>query len=365
MKKISVIGIGRLGVCLSLNLEEKGYDILGVDINKKNIDSINRKTLVSNEPYVEKMLQKSNNFKATIDLKEGLLHSDIIFIVVPTPSLPDGKYNHSCIEDLIEKLKAIGPFENQKHLIICSTTMPGYCKTVYDRLENLNYKVSYNPEFIAQGSIIKNQKYPDMVLIGSEDLESAESLSDIYKQMCENNPKIYIMDIVSAEIAKLALNCFVTTKIAYANMVGDVCKKIGANEKKVLECIGEDSRVGKKYLSYGFGYGGPCFPRDNRAFYLAAKENGIEASISKSTDISNKLHLKYQVEDFVKENKNLKEVTFGPISYKPNTDIIEESQQLLFAIELTEYFDVTIEDSVKNVEQVKKIYGDKFKYKII
>jgi nucleotide sugar dehydrogenase len=364
-KKISIIGIGRLGICLSLNLEEKGYDVLGLDINENYIDSINKKTLISSEPYVESMLKKSKNFIATTKLEEVLSHSNIIFIVLPTPSLPDGKYNHSYIEDLIERLEVIGPFEDEKSFIICSTTMPGYCKTVHDRLGKINCKVSYNPEFIAQGSIINNQKYPDIVLIGSEDLELAECLSDIYKQMCENNPKIYVMDIVSAEIAKLALNCFVTTKIAYANMVGDVCKKIGADENKVLECIGEDSRVGKKYLNYGFGYGGPCFPRDNRAFYLAAKENGIEATISQSTDISNELHLKYQVEDFVRKNKNLKEFTFGPISYKPNTDIIEESQQLLFAIELSKHFSITIEDSSKNIEQVKKIYGDKFKYKII
>lgn len=362
MKKISIIGIGRLGICLALNLEDKGFEVLGVDKSEDYINSINSKTLVSNEPYVEKMLKKSKNFKATSKLEDALSHSNIIFVVLPTPSLPDGKYNHSYIENLIEQLKLIGPFQDQKHLIICSTTMPGYCKSLYDRLENINCKVSYNPEFIAQGSIIKNQKYPDMVLIGCEDEKLADSLSDIYKQICENDPKIHIMDIVSAEITKLALNCFITTKIAYANMVGDVCKKIGADEKKVLECIGEDSRVGKKYLNYGFGYGGPCFPRDNRAFYLAAKENGIEAIISQSTDISNKLHLEYQVENFIKENKNLKEITFGPISYKPNTTIIEESQQLAFAVKLSEHFNVIIKDSELNINQVKNIYGNKFEY---
>lgn len=362
MKKISIIGIGRLGICLALNLEDKGFEVLGVDKSEDYINSINSKTLVSNEPYVEKMLEKSKNFKATSKLEDALSHSNIIFVVLPTPSLPDGKYNHSYIEDLVEQLKLIGPFQDQKHLIICSTTMPGYCKSLYDRLENINCKVSYNPEFIAQGSIIKNQKYPDMVLIGCEDEKLADSLSDIYKQICENDPKIHIMDIVSAEITKLALNCFITTKIAYANMVGDVCKKIGADEKKVLECIGEDSRVGKKYLNYGFGYGGPCFPRDNRAFYLTAKENGIEAIISQSTDISNKLHLEYQVENFIKENKNLKEITLGPISYKPNTTIIEESQQLAFAVKLSEHFNVTVKDSELNINQVKNIYGNKFEY---
>jgi UDPglucose 6-dehydrogenase len=143
------------------------------------------------------------------------------------------------------------------------------------------------------------------------------------------------MSVTEAELTKLSVNCFLTTKISYANMVGDICNRYGANPSKVLSAIGTDSRIGGKYLNYGYGFGGPCFPRDNRALSKCAEEVGVDAVISKATDVMNELHLEYQVQDFFTKNPNKDiPVEIEYVTYKKDSTSIEESQQLKFALEL-------------------------------
>ncbi|MDP1881197.1 MAG: hypothetical protein Q8K60_09695, partial [Parachlamydiaceae bacterium] len=205
-----------------------------------------------------------------------VLDNDIIFIIVSTPSLPDGKYDHSQVDSVIDKLIQLGRQDKIKDLVICCTTMPEYCDSVQRKLDNYNYRVSYNPEFIAQGTIIYNQQYPDMVLIGEADTKAGEILVNIYSNLVRNKPHYARLSRTEAEICKIALNCFLTTKISYANMVGDVLLKSGFNPEDVLNAIGSDSRVGNKYLKWGYGFGGPCFPRDNRAFAIYAEQIGVD-----------------------------------------------------------------------------------------
>jgi nucleotide sugar dehydrogenase len=361
-KKITVIGVGRLGICWALVLERAGYDVLGVDVNEEYVKSINNKSLTSSEPRVEEMLRVSKNFSATTNMSDGLDFSDFTFVVLPTPSTGDGKYDHSKIDELIPAL--LNKSGYTRHLVICSTTMPGYCDTLASELERVRCFVSYNPEFIAQGAIIRDQLEPDMVLIGEANPECGEALKCVYRKVCSNYPTIHRMSRLSAEIAKLSLNCFITTKIAYANMVGDVANAAGAETDKILSCIGADKRVGEKCLKYGYGFGGPCFPRDNRAFAVCASEYGIDAIVSKSTDESNRLHLSYQVKHFFENNLDLTEIVFDSVTYKKESVIIEESQQLAFAVELAKKgIKVTINEREEVVSQVKKKYGDIFIYK--
>ncbi len=358
MKKIGIIGIGKLGLCFALNLEKKGYEVLGVDISQEYVNLINSKKLKSDEPLVEKMLSESTNFKAFTEIEEAL-KTDIIFVVVATPSKLDGEYDHTQIENIATKLTEIGKLEESKELIISCTTMPGYCENLHERISHLGYKVSYNPEFIAQGTVIKDQLYPDMVLIGESDVESGDKIQEIYSSLVENSPMYCRMNRTEAEITKIALNCFLTTKIAYANMVGDVALASGVNPDKILSAIGSDTRIGHKYLKYGYGFGGPCFPRDNRAFAIHADSVGIDAVISKSTDDSNRKHLEYQAKSLMKEDN----FTFHCITYKPESTMIEESQQLALANKLSNAGKkVHIVERKKVIEQLKKIYGNKFTY---
>jgi UDPglucose 6-dehydrogenase len=336
MDNISIIGVGKLGLCLGLNLEKKGYHITGVDVSEDYIKLLNDKTFTTSEPYVNEYLKESQNIFFTTDLKKSL-ENDVLFIVVKTPSTIDWKYDHTQIEEIATQLIQYGKQEKRKDLIINCTTFPGYCNTLQEKLKEYNYFVSYNPEFIAQGTIIKDQINCDNVLIGETDKYAGDLITNIYKSMVESNPIYNRMNVTEAELTKLSVNCYLTTKISYANMVGDIANRLGCDANKVLEAIGTDSRIGNKYLKPGFGFGGPCFPRDNRALAKCGEEVGIDAVISKATDEMNKKHLQYQIDDFVKLNPNKEQIVeIDFVTYKKDSILIEESQQLKFALKLKE-----------------------------
>jgi UDPglucose 6-dehydrogenase len=356
-KSISIIGVGKLGLCLALNLEKEGFDIIGIDVNESYVNDLNSKEFKSSEPFVEEYLKNSKNINFTTDLKKSI-DNDIIFIVVKTPSTNDWKYDHSDIESIADQLISFGKQSRRKDLIINSTTFPGYCETLHNKLKDYNYHVSYNPEFIAQGSIIRDQVYCDSVLIGESDKFSGDLIEEIYKNMVKSNPIYNRMSRTEAELTKLSVNCFITTKISFANMIGDIANRLNCDSFKVLNAIGSDSRIGNKYLKPGFGFGGPCFPRDNRAIHKCAEELGIDAVISSATDIMNDNHLVYQIEDFIKNNPDKdKVVEIDYITYKKDSVLIEESQQLKFALKLKELgYKINILDQRKEVlDQIKDI----------
>jgi UDPglucose 6-dehydrogenase len=357
MKKISIIGVGKLGLCLALNLDRKGFKIIGVDIYQDYIDSLNSKKYDSSEPYVSEFLKDSKNIIFTTDLKMAL-DNDIIFVVVRTPSTQDWKYDHSQIEEIAKTLISFGKQSSRKDLIINCTTFPGYCDTLQEKLIEYNYHISYNPEFIAQGTIIKDQLNCDNVLIGEADSFAGDVIQQVYTELCDSKPIFNRMTRTEAELTKLSVNCFLTTKISFANMVGDIAARLGCNGETVLKAVGTDSRIGSKYIRPGFGFGGPCFPRDNRALSKCGEEVGVDAVISKATDEMNEKHLIYQIEDFVKNNpdKNIP-IEFPYITYKPESTLIEESQQLKYALALSGlgYTVIISEDRPEVIEQLKTL----------
>lgn len=355
--KISIIGVGKLGLCLSLNLERSGFEIIGIDVNQNYIDSLNSKQYESSEPYVSELLKESNKIKFTTDISESI-KSDIIFVVVKTPSDENWKFDHTQIEDVANELIKLGKQPVRKDLVINCTTFPGYCDSLHQRLKEYNYYVSYNPEFIAQGTIIKDQINCDTVLIGEADKIAGDLISEIYQSMVKSNPTYNRMSRTEAELTKLSVNCFLTTKISFANMIGDIAIRLNCNPETVLTAVGNDSRIGNKYLKHGYGFGGPCFPRDNRALNKCAEEVGIDAVISRATDVMNEKHLNYQVEEFIKNNPNKEEViNLDFVTYKKESTLIEESQQLKFAIKLKEMgYNIRVLDNREEViEQLKNI----------
>ena len=250
--KVTVIGVGRLGLSFALLLNSKGYDVLGCDINEKYIDSLNDKIFSSKEPHVNELLQRST-MTFTTSVVAAFNFSDIIFVFVQTPSLETGRYNHKYVDQIVSKIQT-----NQvkdKTLIIGCTVMPYYCETIEKKLADLNISVVYNPEFIAQGSIIDGLKNADIVLIGGK---YPESLLEMYRDIMVTTPVFKTLSLVGAGIAKISINCFLTLKISYANLIGEII--INSYEEhninEILEAIGSDSRIGNKYLSYGFPAGG-------------------------------------------------------------------------------------------------------------
>ena len=362
MEKIAIIGIGRLGLCLALNLEKAGYEVTGIDVSKEYVDSLNNKNFQSPEPGVNELLAISTNFRASAELQE-IVQQNIktIFIVLPTPSLPNGRFDHSYIDSVATNLCIQGVRQQTTYLVINSTTMPGYCDELQSKMKEFNYEVIYNPEFIAQGSIIRDQLNPDQVLIGEGNGEAGNLLECIYKKMCHNQPVFCHMSRISAEITKLATNCFLTTKIAFANAIGDIATKSGAEPEKILEAIGVDSRIGNKYFKYGFGYGGPCFPRDNKAFETFAIGTDYNMLISNATDAANQQHSDFLLNQYLNKFQASETIYFDTVTYKKGTDILEKSQQLKLAIGLAKAGrKVVIKESSNVIQQLNKLYGNLF-----
>jgi UDPglucose 6-dehydrogenase len=333
MRKIAIIGVGKLGLCFALNLERAGYSVWGIEANETYLNSLQNGSFKSPEPDVNELLSNVSKLHLTNNL-QCIVDENItdIFIMVATPSLPGGTYDHSQVERVAEKLNGIGNPQNQRHIYMGCTAMPGYCNQLGERMTEFGYTVSYNPEFIAQGAIIKDQLYPDQVLIGEANQQAGNRLEDIYRQMVRSQPVYCRMDPLSAEIAKLATNCFLTTKISFANSIGDLATKSGANPDKILAAIGADSRIGYKYLGYGFGFGGPCFPRDNRALGKFAEKQGYPLIISKATDVVNDEHFEFQLQQYLTAHSADETIVFEGVAYKKGTTQLTESQQLRLAV---------------------------------
>jgi nucleotide sugar dehydrogenase len=355
---ISIIGVGRLGLCMALSMERKGFKVLGVDSRQDYVDALNKKTFKSQEPQVNEYLKKAKNFKVSTDIQDALEFSNIIYVLVATPSLKNGKYDHSQVDKVLKDIRGCTIRGAGKHLIIGCTVMPGYTDEVAMKMQKYGYTVSYNPEFIAQGTIIRDQYKPDICLFGTKTAILTAVISELYCRWCDTAPKFCCMSPYEAEVTKIALNSFVTMKIAFANMVGDIICNKGGNPDTVLSAISADHRVGESCFKYGYGFGGPCFPRDNRAFAMQARRAGIKAVLSYAADQANIMHAQQQA-------KNIKgrDWVVDDVGYKEGSIIIEESQKL----EVARYaanlgIAVTVWGTEFMVKQVREKYGKLFKY---
>jgi len=365
--KVSIIGIGRLGLCTALVLEKSGFDVLGVDVFPSMVEAVNNKTFKSTEPKVEEYLATSKTFRATTSIDEAIAHSDLIYILVATPTgSGDKSYDHSALSRVLFDLNK-RKLQN-KHIVIGCTVLPGYIRNTARFLlrDCVGCTVNYNPEFIAQGAIIYGFENPDMVLIGEENKAAGDAIQVLYNHCCKSKPYIARMSAESAEITKLALNCFVTTKIAYANTIADIASKTeNADAVQILKAVGADSRVGSKCILPGYGFGGPCFPRDNRALGNYAQSIGVEPIIPFATDRSNVFHSKMMAE--AELAKNLPVYVFEDVCYKDKcpVPIIEESAKLIVALQVRKAGKrVIIKDRKMVIDEVMKEFGSLFEYEI-
>ena len=336
--KIGLIGAGRLGICLALLIEQEGYHVIASDVREDYIKDLQNKKINTTEPQVEEILEHSINLEFTTDNRKVIRESDIIFTLVQTPSLEDGSYDVSAVWEVVEDIKQeMSSIANYpKSFVVGCTTNPGDCDKFKDALPE-SVDVYYNPEFIAQGSIVDDLRHADMVLLGGKGQHSG-ALEMIYYQI-QNGFKVANVSTMSAraaELTKIAVNCYLTTKITYANQVGQVMIRDGMEDevKTVLKAIGSDSRIGTKYLNYGFGFGGPCFPRDNRAFAAYASKAGVETPLGATTDKFNDEHTKFLKEYYVNKNKDNRAYVFHYLTYKDGVDILTESRPYDLALSL-------------------------------
>lgn len=369
---ISVFGLGKLGACTAACFASKGFNVLGVDINKQAVDKINRSEAPVEEPQLQELIDQSKGrLRATQDIAEAVANSDISFLIVPTPSKADGHFSG---EYLCAVLKSMGEALKSKNsfhtIVVTSTVSPGTIeKTLIPLIEETSGKVlnrdfgfAYNPEFIALGTVIQDFLYPDMVLIGESSDRVGELLEAIYKQTCLSTPYIARMSLVSAEIAKISLNSYVTMKISFANTLGNICGAMpGANVDDVTKALGADKRISPHYLKGGLGFGGPCFPRDNRAFSAFAADHGIDAKLAKATDEVNLFQNERLARSIAQlcQQKGIQQVAILGLSYKPNTPVIEESPAIRLIEKLVQAnIKVVAYDPLLNArDDTQKIFG--------
>jgi len=370
--KIGIIGAGRLGLTFALLCEKAGYDVIVSDKREDYVYNLNHRICNTNEPLIQKMLFEVNYFSATTSNVEIIENSDIIFTFVATPSTTDGSYNTSAVFEVVNDFFAASKLEipifNKKFIVGC-TTNPGDVEQIQNKLSMFSIQVAYNPEFIAQGEIVKGIEQSDIVLIGTEYQELANELIQIYDKIQTTPVNAHVMSPKAAEITKIGINCFLTTKISYANMMGDILTKSNLSNEidSVLNAVGGDSRVGKKYMKYGFGFAGPCLPRDNRALGHYANELGLKLNLPLTVDEFNKEHAEFIKNFYMNQNPN-KSVPFvmNYITYKRGTDILEESQQFKLCLDLLEegyYVNVIeIDPVIKQLSELSEQFDNRLKF---
>jgi UDPglucose 6-dehydrogenase len=351
---------------MALNLARAGFEVLGVDTNQELVGHINSKTLRTPEPGVEDALGAQRTLHATEHIAEVPgFGARIILIAVATPTSVVAGYDHAMVDRVIADLLALGPVSERVELVLLCTTLPGYCDSRADLTHRHGYFLSYAPGFIAQGSILRDQQYPDQLLIGEADSQAGDTLEQLFARVCLNRPAVHRMPPLSAEIAKLATNCALTMKIAFANAIGDLALRAGADPAAILPAVGSDMRIGSRLLRYGAGYGGPCFPRDNRALDYYASGQGMELLQARATEEMNRRHLAFQLEQYLKAYEPGQMIRFNSVTYKPGTQILEESQQLALAVGLARAGrKVVIDEAPGVLSQLRERFGDLFEYQV-
>lgn len=346
IRNIAVFGLGKLGAAVAGCHASRGFRVIGVDVSQTAVERCNRGIPPVEEPGIEALYAGCRSLlSATTDGEAAVSQTDASMIMVPTPSEADGAYS---LRYALEVCDVIGEALRQKvgyHLVVMkSTVLPGSSdEHIIPRLERRSGKrcgqdfgVCYNPEFIALGSVIHNIFNPDLTLIGESDPRAGDALIAVYDRLLARSGPIARMNFVNAELAKLAVNTYVTMKITYANLLARLCERLpGGDVDVVTGALGLDARIGRKYLKGGLGYGGPCFPRDNRAMLCLARRLGVPFNLAEATDRANQ-ELTIRVAELVasKTGSGGKVAILG-LSYKPNTAVVEESQGVLIAQLLT------------------------------
>ncbi|MDR2527478.1 MAG: nucleotide sugar dehydrogenase [Synergistaceae bacterium] len=337
--KISVIGLGKLGLCTAACIASKGHSVVGVDNSEPVVNALKKRLCPIRENGLEDLLEKS--FKCmtfTMDVHEAILGTDVTLIIVPTPSGPSGAFVNDRVTAVLETAAPALAQKKDFHVVdVVSTVMPGSSQREFIPLLEeaarkkcgVDFGFIYNPEFIALGSVIRDFLNPDLVLIGASDEKSGETVRNLYESFVDSAPEFAVMTLINAEITKLALNCYVTMKITYANELARLCEAVeGADVDVVTGALGADTRVGRRCLKGGLGFAGPCFPRDNAAFQKFAADAGVELFLSPQVVRSNDSIVDYLFSVAARRVEKGATIALLGFAYKPGTHITECSQSL-------------------------------------
>lgn len=335
-QNISIIGLGKLGASMLAGMASRGMNVIGVDISQHAVDAVNAGRAPVQETNLDEVIAANKvRIRATMSTDEAVLASDISFVIVPTPSDQHGAFSLQYAKFAFKALGQAIKKKNGYHVIVLtSTVLPGATRHgLLPILEHESGKkcgpdfgLCYNPEFIALGSVIRDFLNPDFYLLGEFDSRSGDLLEKVHHRVSQNSAPVKRMSLENAELAKVAVNSFVTLKISYANMLAEFCEHLpGGDVDVVSDALGMDKRIGRKYLTGGFGFGGPCFPRDNVALNFIGNLLGVDGRLLKVNDDFNRGLSQRRIEMLKPHLPAGVTVAVLGLAYKPLSHVIEES----------------------------------------
>lgn len=347
IQNISVIGLGKLGGSMLAGMASRGLNVIGVDVNPHAVAAVNAgRAPVQETGLGELMAANRERIRATLDVEDAVLNSEISFVIVPTPSDDRGAFTLQYARYAFKSLgQALKKKPGYHVIVLTSTVLPGATRHgLLPLLEQESGKqcgpdfgLCYNPEFIALGSVIRDFLNPDFYLLGQFDQRSGDLLEAVHHRVSQNNAPVKRMSIENAELAKIAVNSFVTMKISFANMLAEFCEKLpGGDVDVVSDALGLDKRIGRKYLTGGFGFGGPCFPRDNVALNFMGAQLGVDSRLLQANDDYNRGLAKRYVQKLQPLLPRGANVAVLGLAYKPLSHVIEESPGVFLCRALSE-----------------------------
>ncbi len=364
--KIGVFGAGYVGLVVGTCLAELGNDVILVDVDKEKIDKLKKGSVPIYEPGLDLLLERNleeNRIDFTLDKEKAIKDSNIIFIAVGTPT---GEDNHANLEYVYEVAKDIGKYINEYKVVVDKSTVPvGTAENVKkiiktNQKNKIEFDVISNPEFLKEGSAVRDFMAPDRIVIGAKSKKAKDIMLKLYKPLERVDRPILVTDPASAEIIKYASNSMLATRISFMNMLSPLCEKTGADIKDVAKGMGLDSRIGPRFLQAGIGYGGSCFPKDVKALIATGDINGFDFKILRATELINKEQKKSlipKIKKLVGDLKDKKIAVLG-LAFKPKTDDMREAPSIPIIKELQKQgAKVNAYDPVAE-ENAKKIFKD-------
>ena len=367
--KISVIGTGYVGLVTGTCFSETGNTVTCVDIDKEKIAKLQQGIITIYEPGLEQLFErniKQHRLTFTTDLEEGIKDAQIIFLALPTPPGEDGSADLKYILKVAEDL---GPLLKDYTVLVDKSTVPvGTTDKVKAKIAagaKVEFDVVSNPEFLREGVAVEDFMKPDRVVIGSTSARARKVMENLYAPFVRQGNPIIFMDDRSAELTKYAANSFLATKITFMNEIANLCELLGADVDSVRKGVGTDSRIGKRFLFPGIGYGGSCFPKDVQALAKSSSDAKYDFKILKAVMAVNdcqKTRLIPRIKEYFKGNLKGKTIAIWGLAFKPHTDDIREAPAL-YNIEalLKEGAKLKVHDP-EGMENVRKILGDKVEY---
>jgi UDPglucose 6-dehydrogenase len=366
---ISVIGTGYVGLVTGTCFAETGNTVVCVDIDKSKVDKLSSGKITIYEPGLEQLFErnlKQGRLSFTTNLAEGIKDAKIIFLALPTPPGEDGSADLKYILGVAEEL---GPLLKDYTVIVDKSTVPvGTADKVHTRI-SLKAKTAFdvvsNPEFLREGVAVEDFMKPERVVIGTNSARARKVMETLYSPFVRQGNPLVFMDERSAELTKYAANSFLATKISFMNEIANLCELVGADVDSVRKGIGTDSRIGKRFLFPGIGYGGSCFPKDVQALEKSSSDVKYDFKILKAVmdvNADQKTKLFPRIKDYFRGDLRGKVFAVWGLAFKPHTDDIREAPALYNIEELLEAGAIVKAHDPEAMENVKRLMGDKIQF---